>query len=113
MIGLGIGIGAKVLKGAGKLIAKSKIGQKVAGKLAAGAQKLFSGKLKQERAEVKPSATKEKPITSVTNQGSKSTINTGQSAGFMAMVKQYWWVGAIVAVLIAAYLIFKPKKRKR
>lgn len=105
---LGAALGA--LKIGGKLLAKTKIGSKVAGKLAEGAGKLFSGKLKKERAAVKQAS----EATQVSTQKSAPQSPKQDSAGgFMDMVKKYWYVPVGIVLLILGIVLFKPKKRRK
>lgn len=126
-----IGIGLAALKGAGGLLKKTKIGKKVAGKLADAAGQLFSGEAKErrkdrrserrERRQEKKSSKRTKvsmtTSSSETNETPISASNGNNlpgkaSGGFMELVQKYWWIGAIIiGAIILLTMIFKKKKR--
>jgi hypothetical protein len=126
-----LGVALAAGKVAGKLLKKTKIGSKVAGKLAAGAKSLFSGEHKAKRQEKKAQRKERKaakksgkaPVVKTAISGGTSqtvvepSVNVGEpKSGLMGWIQANSTIaiaigGGVVGLIILLVVMMKKKKR--
>lgn len=93
-----------------KLLSKTKIGSKVAGKLSQGVSNLFSGKIAKARKESKQ---KQAAVTTTTSQvmtSKSSGIEPKAEFDFAEFLKKFGlWIGLGLAFIIGLFFLLRKK----